>query len=168
MLLLNKKQHKNFWAKVDKSGICWEWTGNKTKDGYGLFGLNYKTKLVHRISYEIKYGDIPEGLQIDHTCRNRSCVNPVHLESVTQQENMRRGLAGQNNKIKTRCPKGHEYTPDNIRKSKYNKRGCKTCDRISNLARYHKNKQSNQEKKLLFKPDDQPHRQLNTPKNISI
>ena len=143
MSLLNKRQHKNFWNKVDKSGICWEWTGARTskiKGGYGRFKLNGKLKLAHRITYQIKYGDIPEGFELDHRCRNRCCCNPDHLEAVTHKVNIQRGLTGNYNKIKTHCPRNHEYTPDNLKKTKDGSRDCKTCHRDREYARRLKRK----------------------------
>ena len=125
MLVLNKRQHKNFWAKIDKSGICWEWTASKNNKGYGLFGigtsrLDNVKMLSHRISYMIKKGDIPEGLHIDHLCRNITCVNPDHLEAVTQRvNNQRQGAAV------THCPYNHELTPDNLVPMKG--RRCRIC-----------------------------------------
>ncbi len=72
------------------------WTENlicfQRKDGYSYTRMQDKKILMHRISYEVKYGKIPDGLQIDHLCRNRTCYNPDHLEVVTQQENLKRGL----------------------------------------------------------------------------
>src|SRR6266496_2265386 len=87
-----------FWAKVDRSGgsrACWLWTGKTGRDGYGRIGLGGRGALVrvraHRFAYELLIGPIPDGLQIDHLCRVRHCVNPAHLEPVTQRENILRG-----------------------------------------------------------------------------
>ena len=76
---------------VDENTGCWQWIGAIDDSGYGEFGLNKKIVYAHRYSWELEHGPIPEGLQIDHLCRNRACVNPVHMELVTTQENTRRG-----------------------------------------------------------------------------
>lgn len=81
---------QRFWVKVEKTESCWNWTGGKISTGYGSIGLgapSRKTALAHRISYELCIGPIPEGLVIDHTCGNRGCVNPGHLQAVTQKQN---------------------------------------------------------------------------------
>jgi len=118
-----------FWAKVDKNGPngCWVWTAMKTAAGYGEFWPSGPRMMyAHRLAYELLVGKIPEGLQIDHLCRNPSCCNPEHLEPVTQAENMRRGNAGKNTRERTHCPHGHEYSPENTRI--YNgRRFCKQC-----------------------------------------
>jgi len=110
---------------------CWNWIAYKDKDGYGTFGFNKKIVRAHRFSYELYNGKIPKPLQIDHLCRRPSCVNPIHLEAVTAQENMKRGLAGYYNKLKTHCPQGHEYTEQNTytHPSKFY-RCCIICQKI--------------------------------------
>lgn len=106
---------------------CWIFPGRVIKGGYMLFGH----KLAHRYSYEIFKGEIPKGLTIDHLCRNTTCVNPYHLEAVTQRENNLRGNNwGGINSRKTHCPKGHEYTKDNTTiwsNSSNGARRCKIC-----------------------------------------
>ena len=85
-----------FWSNVlsGTSSGCWYWMGAKSKDGYGRFHVDHKAKRAHRVAYEAFFGSIcdEEGryLELDHLCRNTVCVNPTHLEPVTQQENLRR------------------------------------------------------------------------------
>src|SRR5690554_1231498 len=89
---LTEKDERRFWVKVglpDPETGCMEWTASKPR-GYGNFGLNGQVLRAHRISYSLCVGPIPQGLEIDHLCRNRSCVRPDHLEAVTHSENMRR------------------------------------------------------------------------------
>lgn len=77
-----------FWAKVDKSGDCWNWTATTARGGYGHFKINGKMKYAHRVAYELTIAPIPEGLEIDHRCMNRACVNPSHMRTVTRRENL--------------------------------------------------------------------------------
>lgn len=116
-----------FWAKVQKrdgENGCWEWTSANFRR-YGLFWLNGKTEWAHRLAYELLVGPIPDGLTLDHLCRNPSCVNPAHLEPVTQSENARRA-----NPPKTLCKHGHEYTEANtILLKSTGKRQCRICSR---------------------------------------
>jgi len=83
-----------FWSKVDAEGDCWEWTGARSDKGYGHMRRADTIVAAHRFAWELLVGPIPDGLEIDHLCRKRKCVNPDHLEPVTHSENMRRaGLA---------------------------------------------------------------------------
>lgn len=83
---------ERFWAKVDKTDTCWLWTGAISDTGYGAFRAEVLTS-AHRYSYELNVGPIPDGLVLDHLCRNRACCNPEHLEAVTQRVNTYRGEA---------------------------------------------------------------------------
>jgi len=99
---------------------------------------------AHRLSYETEIGPIPEGLELDHLCRVRSCVNPLHLEPVTHQENVRRGEGANFWRNKTHCPQGHEYTEENTGISNRNNekcRYCRECKREKNRQRRQKLKQ---------------------------
>ena len=114
-------------VSVDENG-CWVWRRHVGRDGYGRFGH----VLTHRFYYELFTGEpIPQGLQIDHLCRNRSCVNPEHLEPVTKSENLRRGWAArrpegadepypQSGPL-THCIRGHEFTVENTFARNYKK-----------------------------------------------
>lgn len=141
-----------FWSKVNKQGsmppqsvapgLCWEWIGAKTPGGYGQFWLNPKKVVSHRFAYEQLVGEIPEGLQLDHLCRNRACVNPEHLEPVTQQVNILRGFSiATANRLKTHCPHGHLYSAENTYiHPKNNGRICRACARKRSRANYQKRK----------------------------
>lgn len=90
-----------FWQYVQKTPECWEWGGGYSKGGYGVFWWHQTHIYAHRFSFEEAHHClIPKEFQIDHLCRNRSCVNPSHLELVTSRENTRRGNAGLHNKGK--------------------------------------------------------------------
>ena len=123
---------ERFWTKVDRRGPddCWRWTAYLYPNGYGQFWNGGKKVRAHRYSYESVYGPIPEGLVPDHTCHtqaagqglcdggdfcpHRACVNHAHIEVVTKQVNILRGLShAAANAAKTHCVHGHEYTPEN-------------------------------------------------------
>lgn len=132
---------ERFWNKVEiQPNGCWDWVGAITNRGYGLFNDEIKLKLVHRLSYEINKGKIPAGLQIDHLCRNRKCVNPEHLEVVTQKENMMRGfgLASMYSK-RSHCKRGHPLVKENLGKWR-NSRDCLICSRLRCKKAYNKAK----------------------------
>lgn len=115
---------------------CWQWTGCISPDGYGLISLGRRSagdkrlRSVHRTAYEILVAAIPDGLQIDHLCRNRACWNPSHLDPVTPKVNTHRGLtAAAFNAIKTHCPQGHAYDEGNVQ-TWNNHRACRLCRRM--------------------------------------
>lgn len=132
---------ERFWVKVkhDVSTECWFWTAYKTKNGYGCFNYKGGKYYAHRAAYDALVGSLPDwkatGMVLDHLCRNRSCVNPKHLEVVTQKENLKRGNSGEaTGKMqlaKTHCPLGHPYAGENLYVCPIGKRQCKTCRRIA-------------------------------------
>lgn len=89
MLRKGANTEEDFWEKVavGESNDCWIWQGHRLSTGYSHFRINGARKLVHRAAYEFAFGQIPEGLVVDHKCRVRSCVNPQHLRAVTQKQN---------------------------------------------------------------------------------
>lgn len=133
-ILTNLKDINRFLIKVKQTNNCWIWTAWKDKKGYGGFQYNGKTTRAHRFSYELFVGEIPQGLQLDHLCRNPTCVNPEHLEVVTIRENVLRGDIGNNhpNSKKTHCPKGHLYSGSNLIIDNNGSRRCKKCRLIRN------------------------------------
>lgn len=124
-----------FWQRVQHGtevDDCWLWTGTVDTPGYGRVQINRRKIGAHRVAYEALVGPIPEGLDLDHLCRNRLCVNPAHLEPVTRRENLLRGnTVPAQRAARTHCPAGHEYTPENTYYSARNQRNCKECNRLS-------------------------------------
>lgn len=102
-------------VNIDPRTMCWEWQREiNSQTGYGQIGVRRRKLYAHRLSYEIFRGPIPEGLTIDHLCRNRRCVNPFHLEAVTIRVNLLRGDGvSACHARQTHCQQGHEYTPSN-------------------------------------------------------
>jgi hypothetical protein len=110
---------------------CWVFTG-ALRNGYGAVGIDYRTVYTHRYVYERMVGPIPDGLVIDHLCRNRACCNPAHLEPVTNRENCLRGdRAGTR---VTACAHGHAYTPENTYTNPQGYRACRTCIKARRAA----------------------------------
>src|SRR5690606_24154407 len=121
-----------FWPKVDKQEDgCWLWAATKNQDGYGRFWHNGRLCSAHRVAYEMLVGPIPEGTELDHLCRVRACVNPVHLEAVTHKENVFRSPINPTTiwAARDHCHRGHEYTPENTYRNpkKPNTRCCRQC-----------------------------------------
>lgn len=119
---------ERFWPSVQKrSEGCWLWTAGRIGNGYGIF----RRKLVHRVSWTLTNGPIPEGMFVCHHCDTPLCVNPAHLFLGTHQDNMRdmrqKGRAQHANALKTHCKYGHEFTPENTGTWFKGKRRCKTC-----------------------------------------
>lgn len=111
-----------FWERVNKTDSCWLWTGSRTKK-YGSFSIGGRTHFAHRFSYTLKF-QIPDGMELDHLCREPLCVRPSHLEPVTHKENVRRGSAPTAiNSRKTHCKNGHQFTPENT----YQRRDGREC-----------------------------------------
>jgi len=120
---------KLFWNKVDITENCWLWTGALIGNGYAQHGTYPNAQLVHRISYRYHIGEIKDGMQIDHLCKVRNCVNPDHLEQVTQQENMKRSSVLEHSLGLTHCKHGHEFTKENTIWRNERHRSCRTCTR---------------------------------------
>jgi hypothetical protein len=111
---------------------CWMWTST-VAGRYGQIRYKGRQYPAHRFMYEMMIGPIPDGLQLDHLCRNNLCVRPDHLEPVTCRENLRRGE--NSNRRKTHCPQGHEYTLENTEMNQHSRR-CKECRREHRRRRH--------------------------------
>lgn len=122
---------------------CWRWTGKVGRNGYGVFSSDYF--LAHRYAYSLWVGNIPAGMQIDHLCMVKCCVNPSHLEVVTAAENLRRrdvtyGICS----AVTHCPAGHPYDEANTYRHPSGRRCCRECSRLRSKARRAKTKESHE------------------------
>lgn len=151
-LKTRKTALERFWEKVNRAGptsldrpdlgACWIWTAF-THDGYGRFWFEGRNWPAHRWLYESMHGPIADGYEPDHLCRNRACINPQHIEVVTQAENVRRGGVQRRGHAygnalvqtqKTHCPKNHAYDEANTRMYR-GKRNCRACAREGYHAR---------------------------------
>lgn len=123
-----------FWSKVQGGDIdqCWTWCGRLNRNGYG----RYNRGLAHRLSYQALIGPIPDGLQLDHLCHNRECVNPWDLDPVTNEVNCARRLRQNQYEGRTECPQGHAYNGANTYTDARGFRNCRACARERARARY--------------------------------
>lgn len=122
---------QSFWERVERTSTCWLWIGPTTEKGYGLMSIRrevgWTSIRAHRYAYELLVGPIPDGLLIHHECRNRACVNPAHLRSVTNRENT---TLGGRERRRDRCVRGHPLLRDGRDKGY-----CPTCRRRSQRER---------------------------------
>lgn len=137
---LNVKDIARLYSNVEdnSSTECHEWVGSLNDSGYGVFYHNYSQYKAHRVVYSLNFGDPGENLVIDHLCRNRSCVNPAHLEAVSSQVNTLRGIGfAAKNALKGTCPRGHALIKPNHVSDMLGTHGrsCRSCDNASRMAR---------------------------------
>lgn len=132
--------HRRFWSKVEAAPApdCWLWTGALNSRGYGKFFVakeEGRTVLIaaHRWAFLMLRGDV-DGLLLDHLCRNPACVNPWHLEPVTNAVNLGRQVSG--NGSKTTCKRGHAFTPGNTGRQNGGHRYCRECKRMTDSRRW--------------------------------
>ncbi len=134
--LVGESPETRFWDKVNKDGPrpevgqCWEFTGATSASGYGELRVEGRAVKAHRVAYELFVEPIPDGMEIDHICRNRSCVNPLHLRVV--RDLGQASNTANANLAKTECPRGHAY--DSYRQS--GARRCSECERIQRALRW--------------------------------
>lgn len=138
---MTPKGLERFVSKVEGLTTgCWEWRGRTNDKGYGKFETG-REQLAHRVAYLYWIGPIPAGLELDHLCRNRRCVNPTHLEAVTHAVNMSRAKCrnprSEAFRARTHCSKGHLFDAPNTgvyRGARY----CRTCNRVRAHFYYHR------------------------------
>jgi len=139
--IMDEPVRQRFWRKVDQSGDCWLWTGGTSPSGYGRFRLEGRNEYAHRVSYLMAFGDIPQGMEIDHVkdrgCTNKACVRPQHLEAVPHKINCYRAEGvGTRNARKTHCKRGHPLCGANLYLAPNGSRQCRTCARDRQTTRY--------------------------------
>ena len=123
-----KQLPKSLEERIVRTPTCWVWLGGHNSEGYSQVQWEGRPLGAHRVIYEALYGPVPEGLEIDHLCRNPGCVNPAHLEAVTHSENIRRGRSsGGGRKEGKVCKHGHDLTDPLNRTSARQGRRCRIC-----------------------------------------
>lgn len=138
---------EDFLDRVDRRSTseCWPWTGASFETHGNRYGILSEPRgrrrgrqvMAHRRSYELFCGPIPDGHVLDHACRNGLCVNPAHLEPVSNTENILRGVgAPALNARKTHCLRGHALSPENVRLRRDGRRVCRACENERSAARY--------------------------------
>jgi hypothetical protein len=127
---------ERFWDKTAPCPMsgCWLWTASWTVHDYGHCSRKedgvWRSRVAHKVAYEALVGPVPTGLVLDHLCRVRPCCNPLHLEAVTQRENVLRGAGlAAANALKTSCPAGHSYADSGVYVYPNGKRKCRVCTR---------------------------------------
>lgn len=115
-----------FWAKVEIAD-CWEWRGGVTDGGYGRFSWAARPRLAHRIAWTLLVGQIVQGFELDHLCRNRRCVNPDHLEELSSSDHAHRSIKG----LSPRCPRGHTTLVFQWSEGRGWRRRCSTCGSLN-------------------------------------
>lgn len=140
---MNETRSEKFFSSrvsIDPETRCWEWQGAIAVTGYGVCKRRGRTRFAHRAAYMELVGPIPEGLTIDHLCRNHRCVNPVHLEAVTITENILRGTSpAAQNARKTHCLRGHPFNEANTYMTPRGGRVCRACYRTHSRNWYARN-----------------------------
>lgn len=116
--------------KIKKTSTCWIWTSHLTGSGYAQYSDKGKNRVVHKMVYEMLVGKVPDGLELDHLCKVKKCVNPKHLEPVTHSENLIRSYKGRE---RTQCKRGHEYKQGSYKIRMKNGRETRTCLACCNI-----------------------------------
>lgn len=136
---------ERFWMKVQKTPTCWNWTGQIEQSGYGLFYYDGKIRKAHRLAWAFSGLELPPyvngQLCLDHLCRNKRCVNPAHLELVTERENILRGISIVAKQARqTECKHGHPFNEENT----YRLNGgrlCRACNKVASKIYADKNRE---------------------------
>lgn len=143
----------HFWSKVEVSDSgCWEWTASLDTGGYAQLGRGGKNLRGHRVAFQAAGNTLVRGLVIDHLCRNRKCVNPDHLEQVSNQENLRRGESpSAENSRKTHCKNGHPLSGENLFVARNSSRQCRICQRRRKRESHRRNREKNLERMRAYR-----------------
>ncbi len=151
-----------FWAKVspEPNSGCWLWTGAMGRADYGRFSVDRRLRQAHRVAFAAIRCGIPDGLVLDHLCRQHCCVNPDHLEPVTNRENIARGVSFASvNTAKRACPLGHPFDHENTRLNRGGARVCRECTRQhSRNARARMTPQQRERKRVMGRDWHDRHR----------